>query len=135
MVVLVFLVVVVVVVAVCGGGDDWGREVAAVAVAVRTVSNCITSICTKTNTNLLYTNSLHSILREIGHIIQIVVHQFVCLSSTKKILSQKKIGPPLSQGTWEYVESVLRRKKMIPYKPYVRGKHVESILGTCKNMT
>jgi hypothetical protein len=24
---------------------------------------------------------------------------------------------------------------MIPYKPYVRGKHVESILGTCKNMT
>jgi hypothetical protein len=24
---------------------------------------------------------------------------------------------------------------MIPYKPFVRGKHVESILGTCKNMT
>jgi hypothetical protein len=24
---------------------------------------------------------------------------------------------------------------MIPYKPYVRGKHVEPILGTCKNMT
>jgi hypothetical protein len=34
-----------------------------------------------------------------------------------------------------YVESVLRRKKMIPYKPYVRRKQVESILGTCKNMT
>jgi hypothetical protein len=30
----------------------------------------------------------------------------------------------------EYVESVLWRKKMIPYKPYVRKKHVESILGT-----
>ncbi len=24
---------------------------------------------------------------------------------------------------------------MIPYKTYVRKKHVESILGTCKNMT
>ncbi len=35
----------------------------------------------------------------------------------------------------KYVESVLRRKKMIPYKPYVREKHVESILGTLKNMT
>jgi hypothetical protein len=35
----------------------------------------------------------------------------------------------------EYIESVLRRKKMIPYKPYVSGKHVESILGTHKNMT
>jgi hypothetical protein len=30
----------------------------------------------------------------------------------------------------KYVESVLRRKKLIPYKPYVRKKHVESILGT-----
>jgi hypothetical protein len=35
----------------------------------------------------------------------------------------------------EYVESELRRKKLIPYKPYVCGKHVESILGTRKNMT
>jgi hypothetical protein len=35
----------------------------------------------------------------------------------------------------EYVESVRRRKKLIPYKPYVRGKHVESILGTRENMT
>ncbi len=48
----------------------------------------------------------------------------------KKFLSLKKIGPPLSPGTREYVESVLRRKKSIPYKPYVREKHVESILGT-----
>jgi hypothetical protein len=30
---------------------------------------------------------------------------------------------------------VLRRQKMIPYKPYVCGKRVASILGTCKNMT
>ena len=35
-------------------------------------SNCIRSICTKTNTNLL-----HLILRKIGHVVQIVVHQFV----------------------------------------------------------
>jgi hypothetical protein len=35
----------------------------------------------------------------------------------------------------EYVESVLRRKKLIPYKPYIRGKQVESILGTHRNMT
>jgi hypothetical protein len=34
----------------------------------------------------------------------------------------------------EYVESVLMRT-MIPYKPYVHGDYVESILGTCKNMT
>ncbi len=53
----------------------------------------------------------------------------------KQILSLKKIGPPLSPGTRKYIESVLRRKKLIPYKPYVRRKHVESILGTCENMT
>jgi hypothetical protein len=33
-----------------------------------------------------------------------------------------------------YVESVLRRKKSIPYEPHVQGKQVESIQGTCKNM-
>jgi hypothetical protein len=55
--------------------------------------------------------------------------------SAKKILSLKKIGPPLSPGTREYVESVLRRKKTTPYKPHVHGKHVESILGTCKNIS
>jgi hypothetical protein len=53
----------------------------------------------------------------------------------KKILGLKKIGPLLSPGMREYVESVLRRKKLIPYKHVVPGKHVESILGTCKNMT
>ncbi len=90
---------------------------------------------------MLHTNLLHSILRKnwtilpkIGHVIQIVVHQFVRKMSAKKILSLKKIGPPLSPGTREYVELVLRRKKLIPYKLYVRGKQVESILGTCKNM-
>jgi hypothetical protein len=42
-------------------------------------SNCIRSICTKTNTNLIHTNSLHSISHKIGYVIQIVVHQFVQL--------------------------------------------------------
>ncbi len=49
-----------------------------------TNTNCIISICNKTNTNLLHTNSLHSISRKIGHIIQIVVHQFVRKTSAKK---------------------------------------------------
>ena len=47
-------------------------------------SNCIRSICTKTNSNLLRTNSLHSISRKIEHVIQIVVHQFVRKMSAKK---------------------------------------------------
>ncbi len=51
------------------------------------------------------------------------------------ILKSEKIGPPISQGMREYIESVLRRKKSIPYKPCVRRKHVESILGTRKYMT
>ena len=37
-------------------------------------SNCIRSIRTKTNTNSLHTNWIHSISRKIGHVIQIVVH-------------------------------------------------------------
>jgi hypothetical protein len=80
-------------------------------------SNYIRSICTKTNTNLLHTNLIHSILhknwtflRKIGHVIQIVVHQFVRKTSAEKILKSEKMGPPLSPGTQEYVESVLRRK-------------------------
>jgi hypothetical protein len=55
-------------------------------------SNCIRSICTKFDTNLLHTNLLHSILpinwtifRKIGHVIQIVVHQFVRKTSAEKI--------------------------------------------------
>ncbi len=47
-------------------------------------SKCIRSICTKTNTNSLHTNSLHSILHKIGHVIQIVVYQFVRKTSAKK---------------------------------------------------
>jgi hypothetical protein len=40
-------------------------------------SNGISSNWTKTNANLLHSRSIHSILRKIGHVIQIVVHQFV----------------------------------------------------------
>jgi hypothetical protein len=47
-------------------------------------SNCIRSICTKTNANLLHTNLIHSILRKIGHMIQIVVHQFVRKTKAEK---------------------------------------------------
>jgi hypothetical protein len=91
---------------------------------------------------LLHTNWLHSILHKnqtilhkIGLVIQIVVHQFVHKTSAKQIPKFEKNGPPLPPGMREYLESVLRRKKLIPYKPYLRRKHIESILGTCKNMT
>ncbi len=47
-------------------------------------SNCIRSIWTKTNTNSLHTNSIHSISRKSGHMIQIVVHQFVHKTSAEK---------------------------------------------------
>jgi hypothetical protein len=59
-------------------------------------TNCIKSICTKTNTNPLHTNLLHSsILRKIGHMIQIVLHQFVHKTSTeKKILKSDKNWSP-----------------------------------------
>jgi hypothetical protein len=53
-----------------------------------------------------------AILRKIGHVIQIVVHQFVRKTSAeKKFLRLKKIDPFSSPGMREYVESVLRRKK------------------------
>ncbi len=56
-------------------------------------SNCIRSIWTKTNTNLLHTISIHSILWKIGHVIQIVVHQFVHKTSAEKNSCLKKIDP------------------------------------------
>ncbi len=67
-------------------------------------SNCIRSICTKTNTNLLHLNLIHSILRKnwtilckMGHVIQIVVHQFVQKTSAKKNSSEKKWSPFYTQ--------------------------------------
>jgi hypothetical protein len=63
--------------------------------------NCIRSICTETNTNLLHTNLIHSILHKnrmisckIGHVIQIVVNQFVQKTSTKKNLKSEKNWSP-----------------------------------------
>ncbi len=47
-------------------------------------TNCILLICNKTNTKLLLTNLLHSISDKIGHVIQIVVHQFVGKTIAKK---------------------------------------------------
>jgi hypothetical protein len=58
-------------------------------------SNCILSNWTKTSTNLLRTNSIHSISRKIGHVIQIVVHQFVCKTSAKKNSQVWKKTTPL----------------------------------------
>jgi hypothetical protein len=104
-------------------------------------SNCIESICTKFDTNLSHTNSLHSILRKnwtilhkIRHVIQIVVHQFVRKTSAKKN-DLKKNWSPFTPRYAGIRRVSTKEKKLIPYKSYVRGKHVESILGTCKNMT
>ena len=57
--------------------------------------DCIISICNKTNTNLLRTNLLHSILCKIGHVIKIVVHQFVRKTTAKKNISSLKKTVPL----------------------------------------
>ncbi len=64
-------------------------------------SNCITSTWTKTNTNLLHTNLIHSISSKIGQVIQIVVHQFVHKTSSEK-----------NSQVW---------KKSIPLYPQVRA--------------
>jgi hypothetical protein len=100
-------------------------------------SNCIRSICTKTNTNLLYTNLIHSILRknwtilhEIGQVIQIVVHQFVRKTSAEKNSEVRKNLSPFIPRYVQIRRISTKEKKIIPYKPYVRKKHVESILGT-----
>ncbi len=55
--------------------------------------NYIISICTKTDTNSLHTISLHSVLRKIGHVIQIVVLQFVQKMTAEKNPSEKKSSP------------------------------------------
>ncbi len=70
--------------------------------------NCIRSIFTKTNANSLHTNSIHSILRKnwmilrkIRQVIQIVVHQYACKMSAKKILkSEKNQSPFIPRYGW-----------------------------------
>jgi hypothetical protein len=84
---------------------------------------------------LLQTNLIHSILRKIGQVIQIVVHQFVHKTSAKKNLKSEKNQSPFIPRYAQIRRIGTKEKKMIPNKPYVRKKHVESILGACKNMT
>ncbi len=59
-------------------------------------SNCIRSICTKTNTNLLHSISRKNwtILHKLGQVIQIVVHQFVRKTSAKKNIKSEKTQSP-----------------------------------------
>ena len=98
-------------------------------------SACIISICKKTHTNSLHTNSLHSISHKIEHVIQFVVHQFVHKTNAKKKLKSEQNRSPFIPRYTGIRRISTNEKKMIPYKPYVHGKHVESIQGTCKNMT
>jgi hypothetical protein len=90
---------------------------------------------------LLHKNLIQSIprknwmiLHKIGHVIQIVVHQFERKTSAKRFLSEKNWSPfiPRYAGTRRIGT---KEKKMIPYKPHICGKQIESILGTRDNMT
>jgi hypothetical protein len=74
-------------------------------------------------------------LHKIGHVIQIVVHQFVRKTSAKKNSKTVKIRSPFIPRYAGICRISTKEKKSIPYKSYIRGKHVESILGTRKNMT
>ncbi len=100
------------------------------------------SICTKTNTNSLHTNSIHSILHKnrtilhkTGHVIQIVVHQFVHKWVPKKILTSENNWSPLIPRYGQIRRISTKEKIMIPYKTYIHKRHVESILGTLKNIS
>ncbi len=62
--------------------------------------------------------------------IQIVVHQFVHKTSAKKIPKSEHNQSPFIPSYTQIRRISTKEKKLIPYKPYVRKKHVESILGT-----
>jgi hypothetical protein len=62
----------------------------------------------------LHTNSLHSILHKIGHIIQIVVHQFVRKTSAKKIPKSEKNWSPLIPGYAGIRRNNTKEKKIDP---------------------
>ncbi len=70
-----------------------------------------------------------------GHVIEIVVHQFVCKMRAKKNPKSEKNQSPFTPRYARIQRISTKEKKRIHYKPYVRRKHVESILRTCKNMT
>jgi hypothetical protein len=74
------------------------------------------------------------ILHKIRQVVQIVVHQLVRKTSAKKIPKSEKNQSPFIPRYAQIRRISTKEKKMIPYKPYVREKHVESILGTCENM-
>ncbi len=77
-------------------------------------SNCIRSIWSKTNTKLLHTNSIHSILHKIGHVIQIVVHQFVHKTSAKKNPNPVKKRSPFILRCVGICRISTKEKKMDP---------------------
>jgi hypothetical protein len=51
----------------------------------------------------------------------------------KKILKSVKKWSPFIPRYAGICRISTKEKKLIPYKPYVLWKHIESILGTCKN--
>jgi hypothetical protein len=63
-------------------------------------------------------------------VIQIVVHQFVHEMSAEKNPKSEKNRFPFIPRYAQIRRISTKEKKMIPYKPYVCKKHVESILGT-----
>ncbi len=67
--------------------------------------------------------------------IQILVHQFVRKTSAKKIPKSEKNQSPFIPRYVQIRRISTKEKKMIPYKPNICKKHIESILGTPKNMT
>ncbi len=72
---------------------------------------------------------------DLGFFLVLVLHTNWCTTICITCPILRKIIQFLCAGAREYLESVLRRKKLISYKPYIRKKHLESILGTGKNMT
>jgi hypothetical protein len=74
-------------------------------------------------------------LHKIGHVLQIVVHQLVHKTNAKKNSKSVENWPPFIPMYTGICRISTKEKKSIPYKPYVHGKHVESILGTRENMT
>ncbi len=66
--------------------------------------------------------------------IQIVVHQFVHKTSAKKIPKTVKNWSLFIPRYAGIRRISTKEKKIDPYKPYVRKKHVESILGPFLHM-
>ncbi len=80
-------------------------------------SNCISWTWTKTNTKLLHIRLIHSISRKIGHVVQIVVHQFVhsCEGIYQiPMLYPRKLRPEkITTGKKRYRPITLKFKKIL----------------------